>query len=180
MTIDFDTLYRTHYQRVFGTCLKLLGHRAQAEDATQEVFVRAYRSLANYDASRPFAGWVLTIASNHCIDVVRRRANRAEPFADDGDGRLGSADSPTDGALDLLLSAERDAEIRDAIAALPDRYRVPIVLAYFEHLSYDEIAARLGITRNHVGVLLLRARRTLRLSLSHSHPELASCPAHPS
>jgi RNA polymerase sigma factor (sigma-70 family) len=61
--------------------------------------------------------------------------------------------------------------VRDAIDALPDSYRLPVVLAYFEEASYDEIAARLGITRNHVGVLLLRARRALRRALAAEFAE---------
>ena len=94
--IDFDTLYRIHYQRVFGTCLKLLGHRAQAEDATQEVSCGRIE-LSPTTTQAAIRGWALTIASNHCIDLIRRRAHQSETFADDGDSRLGATDSATDG-----------------------------------------------------------------------------------
>lgn len=164
MTVDFDSLYRSHYRRVFGLCLRLLGRHAQAEDAAQEVFVRAYRALDRYDPDQPFSAWVLGIASNHCIDLLRRR--RREPgLFDDPDSEIAELETDAPPLLEALVDAERAAAIGAAIEALPDKYRVPIVLAYYNESSYDEIAGALGITRNHVGVLLLRARRSLRREL---------------
>lgn len=170
--MDFDDLYRNHYQRVFGLCLRLLGGRAEAEDASQETFVRAYRALDRYDRDQPFVAWVLTIASHHCVDLIRRRA-RGAPF-EDGEGDAADLEATDPAALDVLVDAERDAEVRRAIAALPDRYRLPIVLAYYSEWSYDQIATELGITRNHVGVLLLRARQSLRRALTRRAGESRS------
>lgn len=170
MKIDFAALYRSHYPRVFGLCRRLLGRTASAEDATQEVFVRAFRALDRYDASQPFAAWVLGIASNHCIDLVRRRTHGTKLF-DDYQAEVTELESATRTALDSLVDAERAAEIRAAIAALPDKYRLPIVLAYYNESSYDEIAHALGTTRNHVGVLLLRAKQLLRRDLAASQEE---------
>ncbi len=170
MKIDFETLYRDHYRRVFGLCRRLLGGSVQAEDAAQEVFVRAYRALDRYDTHQPFAAWILSIASNHCVDLLRGRARDGKLF-DDADSEIDALDSATPGALDTLIDAERGAEIRDAIAALPDKYRLPIVLAYYNDANYDEIAHALGVTRNHVGVLLLRAKQLLRQSLATSQEE---------
>ena len=165
MKIDFEALYRDHYRRVFGLCLRLLGRAVQAEDAAQEVFVRAYRALDRYDTHLPFAAWVQGIASNHCIDLLRGRARDAQRF-DDTDTKTDELESSMPAVLDTLVDAERAAAIRDAIAALPDKYRLPIVLAYYNDASYDEIAAALGISRNHVGVLLLRAKQLLRRALA--------------
>lgn len=165
MRVDFDALYRSHYRRVFGLCLRLLNKPVQAEDATQEVFMRAYRSLDRYDANQPFAPWVLGIASNHCIDLIRRRTREPMLFGD-ADGDATEIESAAPATLDTLVDAERDAKVRAAIAALPDKYRVPIVLAYYNESSYEEIARELGITRNHVGVLLLRAKQALRRALA--------------
>jgi RNA polymerase sigma-70 factor (ECF subfamily) len=170
LRIDFDALYRSHYRRVFGLCLRLLGQPPQAEDAAQEVFVRAYRALESYDANQSFAGWVLSIASNHCIDLIRRRAKEPGLF-DDPDTAIAGLESEAPAALEMLVDTEQGATIRAAIAALPDKYRLPIVLAYYNEWSYDEIAAELDITRNHVGVLLLRARRLLRRELAASDEE---------
>jgi RNA polymerase sigma-70 factor (ECF subfamily) len=165
LKIDFATLYRSHYPRVFGLCRRLLGGAGSAEDATQEVFLRAFRALDRYDSRQPFAAWVLGIASNHCIDLVRRRAQGAKLF-EEYDAHAADLDASTPTALDVLVDTERAIELRAAIAALPDRYRLPIVLAYYNESSYDEIAHVLGVSRNHVGVLLLRARQQLRRQLA--------------
>jgi len=170
LKIDFAALYRDHYRRVFGLCRRLLGRAAQAEDATQEVFVRAYRALDRYDTHQPFAAWILSIASNHCVDLLRGRARDRKLFGD-FDVEVSEIESSAPAALDTLVDAERGAEISGAIQALPDKYRLPIVLAYYNDASYDEIAHALGITRNHVGVLLLRAKQLLRRSLAASREE---------
>ena len=170
MKIDFEALYRDHYRRVFGLCRRLLGRSTQAEDAAQEVFVRAYRALERYDTHQPFAAWILSIAANHCVDLLRGRARDGKLF-DDVDTEIEALDSSAPSALETLIDAERSAEIRDAISGLPDKYRLPIVLAYYNDANYDEIAHALGITRNHVGVLLLRAKQLLRHSLATSQEE---------
>lgn len=170
MKIEFEALYRDHYRRVFGLCRRLLGRSTQAEDAAQEVFVRAYRSLDRYDAHQPFAAWILSIAANHCVDLLRSRARDGKLF-DEFDTEIDVLDASAPGALDTLVDEQRSAEIRGAIAALPDKYRLPIVLAYYNDANYDEIAHALGVTRNHVGVLLLRAKQLLRHSLAASQEE---------
>jgi RNA polymerase sigma-70 factor, ECF subfamily len=170
--VEFEQLYRSHYRRVFGLCRRLLGRHGHPEDAAQEVFMRAYRAFQSYDRSKPFTGWILAIAGNHCIDVVRRRAKETRLFGDEDVERLGAeSEEPT--ALAKLLSCERATALNAAVAALPDKHRIPLVLAYYEDASYDEIAAALGITRNHVGVLILRAKQSLRRSLCGA-PEEAS------
>jgi RNA polymerase sigma-70 factor (ECF subfamily) len=174
LNADFDALYRQHYARVFALCRRLVGSEAQAQEAAQEVFVRAYRALDRYDRAQPFAAWVLRIASNHCIDLLRRRGHEpiaAEAAGIDLEAAATTAEDDDAGGLAPLVAAERARSVRDAIDALPDNYRLPVVLAYFEEASYDEIAARLGITRNHVGVLLLRARRALRQALAAEFAE---------
>jgi RNA polymerase sigma-70 factor (ECF subfamily) len=170
---DFAELYRSHYRRVLGLCLRLLGRRAQAEEAAQEVFVKAYRAMDRYDPAQPFAAWILRIASNHCIDLIRRRAREPLGF-DDADADVEAAAGPEDGGEAALTGAQDAEAVRAAVDALPERYRLPVVLAYFEEASYDEIAERLGITRNHVGVLLLRARRALRAALMERELESTS------
>lgn len=167
LSTEFESLYRSHYRRVFGLCLRLLGRTDQAEDAAQEVFVRAYRALDSYDASAPFAAWVLRIASNHCIDLLRKRSGSVVSFGDE-DADAAVVDTGSQTAFDTIAQSQTGAQVRAAIAALPEKYRLPVVLAYYSESSYEEIAATLGITRNHVGVLLLRAKQTLRRTLTES------------
>jgi RNA polymerase sigma-70 factor (ECF subfamily) len=167
VAVDFDSLYREHYPRVFGLCRRLLGGNSDAQDAAQEVFVRAYRAIDSYNTAEPFAPWVLGIASHHCIDRLRRRAREPVLF-DNPELEIAALEADLPAIPDIVAEGCRDESLQAAIAALPERYRVPLVLAYFNDLSYDEIAAALDITRNHVGVLLLRAKLELRHMLAGS------------
>ena len=154
----FDALYRDHYQRVYGLCRRMLGQAADAEDATQEVFMRGYRSIGRYRPRDPFGPWIGAIASNYCVDVIRGRKRAAEIF----EAEPADAPDPKDNGIGPLIHAEDADAVNRAVEALPDQYRLPIVLAYYSDASYDEIAETLGITRNHVGVLLLRGKKMLR------------------
>jgi len=170
LKVDFETEYRSCYGRVFGLCFRLLGGTVLAEDATQDAFVRAYRALDRYDPAQPFVAWVLGIARHHCIDLLRRRRGSEQRFGDEATERAGLESEQVEG-VELLVRSERSSRVRAAIAALPEKYRVPIVLAYYNQLNYDEIAESLGISRNHVGVLLLRGKHALRRTLAPSEEE---------
>ena len=160
----FDAYYREHYRRVHGLCRRMLGQAADAEDATQEVFMRGYRSFGRYRSQDPFGPWINTIATNYCIDVLRGNKRARDLFSPEAEPE--EAESPLDnGSAPLIRSEDADA-VKRAVEALPEQYRLPIVLAYYSDASYDEIADTLGITRNHVGVLLLRGRKKLRAELA--------------
>jgi RNA polymerase sigma-70 factor (ECF subfamily) len=159
---DFAELYKTHYRRVFGLCRYLLNSFDAAEDATHEVFLRAQRKLATYDPSLPFSSWLSGIASNHCIDLLRRRSTEKRIFEDGGEN---PAEPPATGVvspLNELIAAERGQDVRKALSELPDRYRIPLVLAYYNEMSYDEIAQALGLARNNVATLIFRGKQQLR------------------
>lgn len=162
--VAFEILYKEYYVRVFGLCRRLLNSSTLAEDATQETFVRAYRNFNRYRPEQPFWQWISSIASNHCIDLLRRR-NRAKALFGDEDEEIEALVSPEPQTLANLIADEDALMLSAAIDELPDKYRVPLVLAYFKEASYDEIAADLSISRNHVGVLLVRARQQLRSRL---------------
>lgn len=156
----FAEHYRAHYRQVRGLCRHLLG-TAQADDAAQEAFVRAYDRLASYDPAQPFGGWIMSIARHYCLDVLRRRGVERALFGSEA----AEAEAVAAGdahQLDSLLTSERARAVNAALAALPERYRIPIALAYYAESSYDEIARELGITRTHVGVLLCRGKQLLR------------------
>ncbi len=138
-----------------------------AEDAAQDAFVRAYRGLDRYDPSQPFAAWVMGIARNHCIDLLRRRRHGELRLGDEAAERAAAEAESVEG-VDALVINERSDKVRAALAALPEKYRLPIVLVYYDEASYDDIAEVLGISRNHVGVLLLRGKQALRKALARS------------
>lgn len=162
---EFDTLYHPQARRVLQTCRYLLGSPEEAEDAAQEVFLRARQRFEQYDRERPFASWILGVASHHCIDRLRRRGRETRLFGAEDVERL-AAPARQPGPLTELLARERGRQVRRAVAALPVKYRVPLVLAYFHDLGYAEIGEILGIERGHVAVLVFRARQQLRRVLS--------------
>lgn len=161
--------YRAYRARVVGLCRRLLGAPDQAEDAAHEVFARAHARWHDFDATRPFGPWILSIATHHCIDVLRRRATEERLFSSEDVERAAAA-APALGPLAALLDLERQQSLRAAIDALPARYRVPLVLSVYQEQSYGEIAAALGVTRSHVAILVFRARQQLRQALAPSGP----------
>jgi RNA polymerase sigma-70 factor, ECF subfamily len=161
-------IYRCYVRRVFGLCRYLLDSRESAEDATSEVFVKLQRLIESYDGSIPFPRWLLRVAGNQCIDALRRRKRRQQVIVDVEDGpAVIEATSSEPSPLGAVLSAEEKARVRDAIARLPENYRLPLVLRYYSELSYDEIAQQLGLQRNHVATLLFRAKQELRGKLAN-------------
>jgi len=163
----FPELFQQHRAQVLALCRRLLGSADSAEDATQDVFVRARQGHSRFDGSRPFANWVLSIASHHCVDLLRRRATESRLFGSEDVERAAVAvDGPS--PLRALMAEELREGLRGALATLPARYRVPLVLAVYRDLSYQEIATTLGVTRSHVAVLICRAKQLLRLHLSRA------------
>src|SRR5947207_3389843 len=168
---DFADIYKMHYRRVFSLCRYLLNSFDAAEDATHEVFLRAQRKLATYDPSLPFSSWLSGIATNHCIDLLRRRSTEKRIFEPSAGDIAESAPSANTSALNEMVAAERGHDVRHALSQLPEKYRVPLVLAYYNEMSYDEIAAALGLGRNHVATLIFRGKQQLRQKMERSTKE---------
>ena len=165
----FEILYQDYYPRVFGLCRRLLNSQELAEDATQETFMRAYRSFAKYKTDQPFWHWVATIANNYCIDLLRQQSRTPTLFGDETAEQAAieahEISSQESHLLNDLIAMEQADTLNQAINQLDTKYRVPLTLAYFSQFSYDEIATALSVSRNHVGVLLLRGRQMLRTQL---------------
>jgi RNA polymerase sigma-70 factor, ECF subfamily len=162
--LDFGDIYRTQYRRVFHLCRYLLNSQDKAEDAAHEVFLRAHAKRESYDRALPLSSWLLKITSNYCIDLLRRRKTEQRIFdLDPGD----SWDAPSAGASPLseVLASERGKDVRAALGDIPEKYRVPLVLAYYNELGYDEIAGILGVERTQVAVLIFRGKQHLRQRL---------------
>ena len=159
--LDFEAIYNTHYRRVLSLCRYLLNSPDRAEDAAHEAFLRAHSRLDSYNPAYPLSTWLLKIASNYCIDLLRRKTAEKRIFDPDaGPGyeppSLGS--SP----LGEVLAAERGRDVRRALSALTEKYRVPLVLAYYNDLSHEEISEILGVEQKQVAVLIFRAKQHLR------------------
>ena len=162
-----EEIYRRYVRRVFGLCRYMLDSRESAEDATSEIFLKLQHSIESYDSSMPFPRWLLRVAGNQCIDILRRRKRRRQLFVEVEDEATvleapGSGPSP----LGAAISAEERVRVRDAIARLPENYRVPLVLRYYSELSYDEIAQQLGLQKSYVAALIFRGKQALRQKLA--------------
>ena len=153
-------LYREFAPAIFRFCRRALPAREDAEDATNEVFMKVRQKLGTYDSSRPFTAWLYKVASNHCWDMLRRRRIRQD--LETGDVETLPLEHPDPGQLEQLQAEHTSKEVRAGLDKLPDRARMALVLRYFSDMSYDEIAETLGVRRAFVGVLLLRARHQLR------------------
>jgi RNA polymerase sigma factor (sigma-70 family) len=134
---------------VFGLCVRLLNHRQDAEDVTQEVFLRVFRSLRGWDPSRPLKPWVMGITVNRCRTWLAQRAKRPELADYLQDTVAGPADDD---------SGELLREIRDALAELRLEYRTVFVLFHEQGQPYEEIAAALGRPVGTIKTWLHRAR----------------------
>jgi RNA polymerase sigma-70 factor (ECF subfamily) len=159
----FAGIFQAFSRRVLGLCRHMLRDRDLAEDASGEVFLRLRASIQTYDGSAAFERWLLRVTANHCVDLIRRR-RREHRWMDQEDF---PADPPSTDAspLTLVLVKERRGEIERAIAGLGEDYRLPLVLRYYAELSYEEIAAELGVEKTQVAGRIFRAKHMLRKSL---------------
>jgi RNA polymerase sigma factor (sigma-70 family) len=164
---SWDAIVREHSLRVFRLAYRLTGNRHEAEDLTQEVFVRVFRSL---DSFRPgtFEGWLHRITTNLFLDQARRRRRiRFESLAENSDDRLaGSMPDPDLSFADQIF----DDDIEVALRELKPEFRVAVVLCDVEGLSYEEISDVLGVKIGTVRSRIHRGRSLLRTALQHRAP----------
>ncbi|GAB4573287.1 MAG: sigma-70 family RNA polymerase sigma factor [Anaerolineae bacterium] len=152
-----------HYQTaVFNLTYRMLGDPQEAEDAAQEAFLRAYANLDRYDIERSFKTWLLSIASNHCIDRLRKR--RLTWLSIDQEEGLAPhpalvSNEPTPEAT--FLDNERSEAMQALLAELPPDYRAVVVMRYWYDMSYAEIAETLQTTESAIKSRLFRARQAL-------------------
>lgn len=153
----FARLVETYKVSVYNLAYRMLRNAAEAEDAAQEIFLRAYTKLATYDRERKFSTWLLSIASNYCIDMIRRR--RATLV--DLDEVAFAVPSPALGPEGNAINQEQREAVARAISRLPESYRLVTVLRYYNDCSYEEIERITGLTEATVKTRLHRARRQL-------------------
>jgi RNA polymerase sigma-70 factor (ECF subfamily) len=164
---SWDEIVRTHADRVYRLAYRLSGNRADAEDLTQETFVRVFRSLADYTPGT-FEGWLHRITTNLFLDMVRRRQKiRFDALAEDAGDRLPSEEPGPERAFE---QNNLDPEIQRALDALPADFRAAVVLCDLEGLTYEEIALTLDIKVGTVRSRIHRGRVLLREALAHRAP----------
>lgn len=170
----WDEVVRGHSARVYRLAYRLTGNRHDAEDLTQEVFVRVFRSLSNYQPGT-FEGWLHRITTNLFLDQVRRKQRiRFDALAEDAGERLPSTDIGPERAYE---HRNLDDDVQTALDALPPDFRAVVVLCDIEGLSYEEIAATLGVKLGTVRSRIHRGRAQLRSALAHRAPRPPMAPA---
>jgi len=153
----YGQLMHRYAGAVFNVAYRMLGNAQDAEDASQEIFLRAYTRLESFDPARRFSTWLLAIASNYCIDRLRRQ-RLAWLTLDDVAYTVPSGERGPEGSA--LVAEERDA-VQRALMTLPDNYRQVMVLRYWNDMSYDEIAQATGLPESTIKTRLFRARNML-------------------
>jgi RNA polymerase sigma factor (sigma-70 family) len=164
---SWDQIVEQHSARVYRLAYRLTGNAYDAEDLTQEVFVRVFRSLHTYTPGT-FEGWLHRITTNLFLDQARRKSRiRFDALPEDADNRLPSPVATPDVAF---LNGIFDADVESALASLPPDFRAAVVLCDVEGLTYDEIADVLGVKMGTVRSRIHRGRSMLRKALAHRAP----------
>jgi RNA polymerase sigma-70 factor (ECF subfamily) len=151
----FNVIMRNHEDRVFSVCLRIMGNREHALDATQETFLTAFRKAEQFKGDSAFGTWIYRIAVNTCYDQLRKqKRRRTDPLPEHLD--------PTDhAATEAIDSAGMRPDIQRALASIPDDFRAAVVLADIEGLGLPEVAEILGVPVGTVKSRVFRGRRLL-------------------
>lgn len=166
-TPTWEELVEQHSDMVYRVALRLTGNPHDAEDLTQDVFVRAFKSIHDFEPGT-LTGWLRRITTNLFLDQARRRQRiRFDPMAE-AQERI-EADQP--GPAQAAMGATLDHDIARALAALPPDVRVAVVLCDIEGLSYDEIAQVTDTSVAGVRSRIQRGRSKLRAALAHRRPQ---------
>jgi RNA polymerase sigma-70 factor (ECF subfamily) len=164
---SWEEIVSTHSARVYRLAYRLTGNQHDAEDLTQEVFVRVFRSLSTYTPGT-FEGWLHRITTNLFLDSVRRKQRiRFDALGEDAADRLPSRE-PT--PQQYFHDTHFDADVQQALDTLAPDFRAAVVLCDIEGLSYEEIATTLGVKLGTVRSRIHRGRSHLRKALRHRSP----------
>jgi RNA polymerase sigma-70 factor (ECF subfamily) len=160
----FNQIMRNHEDRVFSVCLRIMGHREQALDATQETFLTAFRKAGQFRGGSALGTWIYRIAVNTCYDQLRKqKRRRSEPMPEHMD--------PSDHAAEVALeAAAMRPEIQRALSLLPPDFRAVIVLSDLEGMALPDVAEVLGVPIGTVKSRIFRGRRLLAEELRNQNP----------
>jgi RNA polymerase sigma-70 factor (ECF subfamily) len=170
---DFATFMRSYQDMVYSTAVRLIGNETQAEDISQDVFLKAYEHFDNLRASPSAGGWLKTVATNLSINHIQRYKKRWRFFSDivqtdDEGGEKDVEFAAPETFFTKVDSSERREWVERALEKLPDHQRIPLVLYHFEEMPYDEIARKTGVSLSKVKTDILRGREALAKILARS------------
>jgi len=174
---EFESLYRRSQRRAYNLAYRLTGNSADAEDVTQDAYVRAWHNFETYDANRSFEGWLFRIITNRVIDL-RRRQKRVPIYSldspiqgdDDGQPLAHEFAAPNSDPEQIVVGPVMEERLQEALASLPIDYRKAIMLCDVEQRSYQEIADQMQCAIGTVRSRIHRARVMLRKRLEAAPP----------
>jgi len=167
---QFEAFLHNYQNMVFSTAMRLLANPTEAEDISQEVFLRAYERFADLRESPTAGGWLKTVTTNLCLNHLSRYRARWSFFSDmfrgtDADDEPEVEFAAPDDVHQAIDAADRREIVERALQSLPSAQRVPLVLYHLEGLQYDEIAEKLGVSMGKVKTDIFRGREALRRKL---------------
>jgi len=161
----YASLVRMQTRGIFAICLGMLGNVHDAEDATQEVFVKAFSHIHELRADSQFRPWIARTARNLCLDLLRRRKRGQEILSIHGSTRTPDGRQEAKSYEAQLLRQEDRQRLTQSLARLPEKYRVPLMLYYFDGHNTENVARMLDLNPSGVLTRLSRARKELRRML---------------
>lgn len=179
---EFDKLVRRCHRQAYNIAYRLTGNHADAEDLTQEAFLRAYRFFDRYNRSMPFENWLYRIMSRVFIDELRKKPkfpiqslDQPLPGSDSENELLLEIPDPDSDPQTILMNQTLEENLQLALNSLPTEFRIAVILADIEGLSYEEIAATMGCSLGTVRSRLHRGRKMLRKKLHvPENPKMAN------
>ena len=183
----FEQLFQRSQRRAYNLALKLTGNTADAEDVTQDAFLRAWDNFDSYDANRSFEGWLFRIITNRVIDM-RRRQKRVPMYSldnpiygdDDGQPLAHEFAAPDSDPMNLVIDPVMEEKLQSALEALPGDYRQAIMLCDVEQRSYQEIAdmmhCAIGTVRSRIHRARVMLRKNMDATSARKRPDRAISP----
>jgi len=165
----FEELVSRNYQTVYRLAYRFLYDSPEAEDITQEVFLRVFRAAGTYSPKAKFSTWLYTITKNICFNELRKK--KSVTIFSIEDEKLPELPSPDDDPVSKLEEAEVKKRVLDAVKALPPNLRIAVLLLKYHGLSYEEVAEILGCTINAVKLRVHRAKNFLAKSIGYISQE---------
>ena len=163
----WERIVRLHWRRVFNVAYKFVGTHDQAEDLTQDIFLKVFKSLETFDRRANFQTWLVSVSRNLCIDHYRSVRKERQTIDRDVDANDLSPTAAEPGPIAALEQRDRVALLREALASLPETLRMAVVMRDIQELSYQDIATRLDLPEGTVKSRINRGRTELARQIKH-------------
>ena len=169
----WDTIVKTYWRKVFNVAYRFVGTYDEAEDLTQDIFLKVFRSLGTFDRRANFQTWLISVSRNFCIDRYRSGRRDRQVFAREIDASTVQAEAPGPAADARVEQQDRIALLREALKALSPALRTAVLLRDIHELSYQEIAEQLGVAEGTVKSRINRGRAELARQIERLRAKLS-------